>query len=68
MFDLGLSYKDFARIFWTFVQGVLGYAILTATNTVNGAAFGGKAFLVGLAAAGVSAVKNLILSDNSPIK
>lgn len=68
MFDLGLGYKDWARIAWTFVQGALGYALLVATNVLNGEAFSGKAVLVGLAAAGVSAVKNLLLADDSRIK
>lgn len=66
--DFGLGYKDFARIAWTFVQGVLGYAAAAAAGFVPGDAFSVKAFIVGALAAGFSALKNFALSDSSPIK
>jgi hypothetical protein len=66
--DFGLSYKDFARIAWTFVQGVLGYATAVAVGWVPGDPFNWKAFGVGALAAGYSAAKNFALADTSPIK
>lgn len=66
--DLGLSYKDWARIAWTFVQGVLGYAAATWVGWVPGDPFNWKAFGVGLLAAGFSGIKNLLLGDTSPLK
>lgn len=68
MFDFGLSYKDFARIVWTFVQGLLGYATAVAIGWVPGDPFNWKAFAVGALAAGYSAVKNFALSDSSGVK
>lgn len=68
MFDFGLSYKDFTRIAWTFIQGVLGYAAATWVDVVPGQAFNWKAFVVGGLAAGWSALKNFTLADTSPIK
>ena len=66
--DFGLSYKDWARIAWTFVQGVLAYSAAAAAGWLPGAAFNGKAFIVGALAAGLSAVKNFALADASPVK
>jgi hypothetical protein len=68
MFDFGLSYKDFTRIVWTFVEGVLGYAAAVWVNVVPGDPFNWKGFAVGALAAGWSAIKNFTLADGSPIK
>ena len=68
MFDFGFSYKDWSRIVWTFIQGVLGYALAVVIGWVPGDPFNWKAFGVGLLAAGISAVKNFSLADDSPIK
>ena len=68
MFNLGLGYKDWARIAWTFVQGLLGYALAATLNWVPGDPFNWRAFGVGLLAAGFSAVKNLVLADESGLK
>jgi hypothetical protein len=68
LFDFGLTFKDSTRIGWTFVQGVLGYALATVIGWVPGSAFDWKAFGVGLLAAGLSAIKNGVLSDTSRIK
>lgn len=67
-FDLGLAFKDWTRVFWTFVAGVLGYAAAAATNVVGGQPFDAKAFAIGALAAGVSLVKNFLLADTSAIK
>jgi len=66
--DFGLSYKDFARIVWTFVQAVLGYGLAALAGWVPGDFFDWRAVLVGALAAGWSALKNFSLSDASPIK
>lgn len=68
VFDFGMTYHDFVRIAWTFVQGVLGYALATVIGWVPGDVFNWRAFGVGLLAAGLSAVKNFVLSDKSRIK
>ena len=66
--NFGLSYKDWARIVWTFVQAAVGYALLALGNVVPGEPVSWRAVLVGAAAAGLSAVKNFSLADDSPIK
>lgn len=66
--DVGLGYKDWARIAWTFVQGFLAYAVLATANYVPGDFFDWRAVVVGAVAAGFSAVKNLVLADTSPLK
>lgn len=68
MFDFGLSYKDWARIVWTFVQGFLAYGLAAALNWVPGALFDWRAVVVGALAAGWSAVKNFTLAEDSPVK
>lgn len=68
MFDLGLTKDDLKRILWTFIQGVLGYALAVAVGWVPGDPWDWKAFGVGLLAAGISAVKNGALSDGSALK
>lgn len=68
MFDFGLGYKDWTRIAWAFIEGVLGYAAATWANVVPGAAFNWKAFVVGGLSAGWATVKNFALADTSPVK
>jgi hypothetical protein len=66
--DLGLSYKDWARIAWTFVQGALAWMVAASAGWVPGSAVDWRAVLIGALAAGWSTVKNLVLADSSPIK
>jgi len=70
---LGLNEIDIRRIVWTFVQGfvgallVLAPGVLQAPNMETVKALGISA-LVGAIAAGISAVKNLVLDDGSSLK
>lgn len=66
--DIGLGYKDWARIAWTFVQAAVGYALAVWLTPISGEPFNWRAVVVGALAAAVSAVKNLILADSSTIK
>lgn len=66
--DLGLGYKDWARIFWTFVMAAAAVLIAAATDWVNGGEFAWKAWVIGAVAAGLSAVKNFVLADSSTLK
>jgi hypothetical protein len=68
MFDFGLSYKDWSRIVWTFVQGALAYMIAASAGWVPGDPWNWKAVLIGAIAAGASALKNFLLADGSPLK
>jgi hypothetical protein len=70
---MGLNEVDIRRIAWTFVQGFLGAllvlapGILQAPNMETAKSLG-IAALVGAIAAGISAVKNLVLDDGSTLK
>jgi len=66
--DFGLSYKDWARIAWTFVQGALAWALAAAAGWVPGDPWDWKTLIIGALAAGFSAAKNFALPDSSPIK
>ena len=66
--NFGLSFKDWTRIVWTFVQALLGYATAAAVGWLPGQPWNWKGFVVGGVAAGWSAVKNFILSDQSNVK
>ena len=66
--NLGLSYTDWRRIFWTFIQAALGFALAAAAGWVGGDAWTWKTLLVGALAAGFSAVKNFVLADDSALK
>ncbi|MGH2374568.1 MAG: hypothetical protein ACRDIC_14025 [bacterium] len=65
---MGLTEADIRRVLWTFVQAGVAYAALAWSNAIPGAPLSWKALLVGGVAAGVSAVKNLLLPDTSTLK
>jgi hypothetical protein len=73
MFDFGLSYLDWRRIFWTFVEAFLAavYALATGLgrlpNLDEAKAILWAAVLAGIAAL-LSLLKNFLLSDGSTIK
>jgi hypothetical protein len=73
MFDFGLSYKDWTRVFWTFVQAFLAALYAFATGLGRLPEMGdAKAALWAAALAGIAAVlsllKNFLLADSSPVK
>lgn len=68
MISIGLTADDVKRIAWTFVMAALGVLIASAQGWVNGGDSNWKAWVIAAIAAGVSAVKNGLLSDTSPIK
>ena len=59
---------DLRRVIWTFVQAGLGVALVYGTGWLEGDGFEVRAVLAAVVAAGISAVKNLALSDGSEIK
>ena len=72
--DLGLSYKDWARIAWTFGQAFVA-TFLAGIGGIgafpewwNGGKAGWAALVVAALAAALSALKNLVLADSSPLK
>jgi hypothetical protein len=70
---MGLNETDIRRIAWTFIQAflasflVLAQGILAAPNLGEAKALALSALLASLAAA-LSAVKNLVLGDESSLK
>ncbi len=68
MFSLGFNSADLRRVVWTFLLAAGGYAIAQASGWVSGGKVEWPALVVGLLAAGGSAVKNLVLADGSSIK
>ena len=64
MFGLSFTKKDVVRAIWTFIFGVAGF--ITIYGGIPPAEW--KPFAVGAAAAGLSAVKNLVFADGSTIK
>lgn len=68
MFSFGFSLDDAKRIVWTFLEGVLGYALATIIGWLPGNPWDWKAFGLGLLAAGWAAIKNGVLADSSNIK
>ena len=70
---MGLNETDIRRVIWTAVfafvaaAGVLVPGVLGAPNLRTAVALGTSALVAGLAAAG-SAVKNLVLGDESTLK
>ena len=67
MFNIGFTVKDFVRAGWTFIFGALSYVLLAQTDIINGSV-DWKAVAVGAAAAGLSALKNLVLADGTTVK
>jgi len=70
---IGLNESDVKRVAWTFVQAFLGTLIVLAPGILQApnletAKTLGIAALVGAFAAAVSAVKNLVLGDDSSLK
>lgn len=68
MFGFRFTIKDAVRVAWTFVQGMVAYALAALAGWVPGDVFDWRAFVVGALAAGLSAVKNYVLADSAPIK
>ena len=66
--ELGLEGRDWRRIVWTFIMAAAAVLIAAATDWVNGGEFNWKAWAIGAVAAGLSAVKNFVLSDSSQLK
>ena len=67
MFNIGFTKRDLIRADWTFVFGVIGYTVLAQASIIDGTV-DWKALLVGAVAAGLSALKNLVLSDGTLLK
>ena len=74
MFGISFTKDDLKRVVWTFVQAFLGavaVALAAQTqlpNSWSGAKQVALAVAVAGVAAGVSAVKNLVLADGSTLK
>lgn len=66
---MGLTSSDVRRIVWTFIMAAAGvFVALMADWFTNGGDFNWKVWAVAAIAAGISAVKNAVLSDTSTIK
>ena len=70
---MGLNEVDIRRIVWTFAQGFIGALVVLGAGVAQAPDFQtakavGIAALVGAFAAGLSAVKNLLLNDGSSLK
>ena len=59
---------DAKRVAWTFVQAGAAVALVYGMGWLQGSSFEWKAVLAAAIAAGISAVKNLVLSDGSDLK
>lgn len=67
--DLGMAYKDWTRVVWTFVEAAGAVALTAAFGWATGGdAFEPKTWIIAGVAAGLAAVKNFFLSDTSTIK
>ena len=66
--DLGMGYKDWTRVAWTFVAGMLAYAASAALDIVGGQPWTWDTLKMGALAAAVSLVKNFVLADTSTLK
>jgi hypothetical protein len=64
----GFTAADVRRVIWSFVGGVIAYAIGQASGWLGGSASAGRRCSSGAIAAGVAAVKNGLLSDSSRLK
>lgn len=64
MFNLSFTVKDLVRAAWSFLFGALAYIVVVQPTTSSD----WKAALAGAVAAGLSAVKNLLLADGSTAK
>jgi len=73
VFEIGFSKDDLKRAVWTFIQGFGAVLILSAADLIqSGEDWTTTTFwlslVVGAIAAGISAVKNLVLADSSALK
>lgn len=69
MFQIGFTKDDVKRVVWTFVMAAFGvFVALGAEWIQNGGEFNWKVWAIAALAAGVSAVKNLVLADGSTFK
>ena len=66
--DLGLGYKDWTRIVWTFLMAAGAVALAAGFDWINGQPFTWRTVLIGAIAAGLSAIKNFVLADGSTLK
>lgn len=64
MISIGFGKRDLVRAVWSFVFAALAY-VATVQPTTSDA---WKPALAGAIAAGLSAVKNLVLADGSTVK
>lgn len=69
MFNFGLSYKDWRKIVWTFIQAAGAVFIALAADWIkNGGELNWKVWAIAAVAAGWSAIKNFVLAEESPVK
>lgn len=74
MFHLSFTKDDLKRVVWTFLQAFVGALLVAvgAQSTIPQSWSEAKqvaiAAVLAAVAAGVSAVKNLVLADGSPLK
>ena len=64
MISIGFTRNDLIRAVWTFVAAAVGYILIVQPTDATS----WKTALVAGVAAGVSAVKNLLLADGSRLK
>lgn len=69
MFNLSFTRDDVKRVVWTFLMAAFGvFVALLADWFTNGGDLNWKVWAIAALAAGVSAVKNLLLADGSTLK
>lgn len=64
MFSFGFTSRDLVRAAWSFVFAAVAYVAAVQPTTSDA----WKVALAGAVAAGLSAVKNLVLADGSAVK
>jgi len=64
MFGISFTTKDLVRSVWAFIFGALGYVVVAQPKDV----ITWKAAAIGGVAAGLAAVKNLLLADGTTVK
>lgn len=67
MFGISFTTKDLVRALWSFLFGALAFVLAVQTEILGGDV-DWRGIALGAIAAGLSAVKNLVLADGSTVK
>lgn len=67
MIQIGFTVKDLIRAVWVFIFGAVGFVMAVQLDIIGGDP-DWRAIGLGALAAGLSAVKNLVLADGTTLK